>query len=75
MDNSLDIDKLYKSWERAYGRDKIVLKYKFARSSFLVSECAFKSESLVAFMPDRAKVAWIHRAIVNAPQRVLGPYF
>jgi len=27
MDNPVDVDKLYKSWERAYGRDKIVLKY------------------------------------------------
>jgi hypothetical protein len=35
----------------------------------------YKNESLITFMPHRAKVAWIHRANVNAPPRVLGSYF
>lgn len=35
----------------------------------------YKNESLVAFMSDKAKTTWIHRAIVNAPQRVLGLRF
>jgi hypothetical protein len=32
----------------------------------------YKNESLVAFMPHRARAAWVHRAIVNGPPRVLG---
>jgi hypothetical protein len=41
---------------------------KFARSSFLVSECAFKSESLVNFLPGNSVIAWLHRTNVNAPR-------
>jgi len=32
----------------------------------------FKNESLVFFVPSRAKAAWVHRANVKSSNRVLG---
>lgn len=34
----------------------------------------YKNESLLFFMPNKAKDAWNHGAIVNGSQRVLGSY-
>ena len=35
----------------------------------------YKNESLVTFMSGGAVVAWVHRANVNAPRRILGFLF
>jgi len=45
MNNPVDIDALYKSWERAYGRAKIVLKYPSLQGlyAWFLRECKERS--------------------------------